>query len=927
MARRPLTHRPRRLALLAGALGFALAVPARAQQAEDEGGDRGPGAIPRGTSGAITKEEAAPAPKPRLEMPRLLKFVDAPYPPEASKAGLEADVVLRLTIDASGKVTEVEVVEPAGNGFDEAASAAARSFEFEPAKRDGTAIPAKILYRYSFTLRVAPPEPGKPAPPPPAPPKTGNLGGVVNLADGNVPLAGVELLVTGPRGFERRVTTDGQGVWSLEDVPPGRYRVRVAAAGFAPVDVAEEVAVGEATDVVYRLAAEATGLEVLVQGERPAREVTRRTLERREISRIPGTSGDALRSIQSLPGVARPPGLIGLLIVRGSAPEDTETFVDGADVPLIYHFGGLSSVIPTELLERIDFYPGNFSARYGRVMGGIVDVGLKAPDTRCFGDYGKATDRTGCYHGLAQVDLIDARVLVQGPLGPVKGWSFAAGGRRSWIDAWLKPVLEEAGAGVTSAPVYHDYQVIAETKPNDDSRLSLRFFGTDDRFEILIRDPLAQDPGFGGNLRFATRFFRSQALYETALTPDVDLRTMVGVGRSVVDFSLGTFLFQITVYPVNYRSELGFKLSKGVKLNAGLDFLVAPFDVLVRAPPPPRPGEPAPGPFTTRPIQETKESSTAFRPAWYLEAELTPSDRLRVVPGLRIDYARDSGNADLSPRLNARYDLVSPEDGGPDPTKKKLRTTLKGGVGVFHQPPQFQETDEVFGTPGLASNRSVHYGVGVEQELTREVEVGVEGFYKDMSQLVARTPNFSGGFDYNNDGTGYVVGMETLLKYKPDRKFFGWLAYTLSRSIRQDGPDADERLFEFDQTHNVTVLGSYRLPRGWEFGARFRVISGPLTTPVLRPPSLTALYAADAGAYTPIQGEPFSERLPLFHQLDMRVDKRWRFRTWQLSAFLDIQNVYNNAAAEAVFYNYDFTQSQVQQGLPIIPSFGLRGEF
>ena len=71
------------------------------------------------------------------------------------------------------------------------------------------------------------------------------------------------------------------------------------------------------------------GLEVIVRGERPAREVTRRTVDRREIERIPGTGGDALRSIQNLPGVARPPGLSGLLVVRGSGPQDTATFIDG----------------------------------------------------------------------------------------------------------------------------------------------------------------------------------------------------------------------------------------------------------------------------------------------------------------------------------------------------------------------------------------------------------------------------------------------------------------------------------------------------------------------------------------------------------------------------------------------------------------------
>ena len=69
--------------------------------------------------------------------------------------------------------------------------------------------------------------------------------------------------------------------------------------------------------------------------------------------------------------------------MRGSAPEGTAYFVDGSDVPLIYHFGGLSSVVPTELLDQIDFYPGNFSARYGRKMGGVVDVALRKPDTKC----------------------------------------------------------------------------------------------------------------------------------------------------------------------------------------------------------------------------------------------------------------------------------------------------------------------------------------------------------------------------------------------------------------------------------------------------------------------------------------------------------------------------------------------------------------
>jgi TonB family protein len=545
---------------------------ARAQDDEPDPGQRGSGAVPRGGASAA----ARPAPeddqpkKPVVTMPKLTHFENAPYPPEAQKDGVQGDVILKLTIDAEGNVTAADVAQAAGHGFDEAAQAAALKFKFEPATRDGKPVPAKILYKYSFTLTEEKPPPVATQPPPVAKPTTGNLGGALRIAGTNVPLAGAEVVVKLPDGSTRRFTTDADGKWGAEGLPPGKYKVTLSAEGYETSQSEEEVAAGEATEVTYRLAPVSEGFEVTVVGERPPREVTRRTLERREINRIPGTSGDALRSIQNLPGVARPPGLAGILIVRGSSPQDTATFVDGTDVPLIYHFGGLSSVVPTELLDRIDFYPGNFSARYGRQMGGIVDVGLRSPDTRCTGPYGKPSEEKGCYHGMAQVDLIDARVLAQGPLGPVKGWTFAVGARRSWIDAWIKPVLEASGAGVTTAPVYWDYQVITETKPSADSKLSLRAFGSDDRLEILIKDPLAQDPIVGGNITFRTGSHRVQSVYTGKLSRNVEVNSMLSAGKNLVRFSLGNIRFDLDVYPVEARTEFGFRAARGLKLSRWL---------------------------------------------------------------------------------------------------------------------------------------------------------------------------------------------------------------------------------------------------------------------------------------------------------------------------------------------------------------------
>lgn len=882
--------------------------------------ESGTGAIPGGATNAVIKRaEPVPQPKPAVVvMPEIVHFENAPYPAEAEKAGTQGNVVLKLTIDKEGNVTAADVLEPAGNGFDEAAQAAALKFKFKPATKDGVPFAVKIKYSYAFTLKVVE------APPPP-PPTHGEVAGKLFIAGAEAPLAGAEIVLVGPDGNPQRVTTDGAGSFKLPQLLPGKYKVKINASGFDPFESEEEVVAGEGVDVKYRLVPVSEGLEITVKGERPPREVTRRTLERREISRIPGTSGDALRSLQSLPGVARPPGLAGLLIVRGSAPQGTAYFIDGSDVPLIYHFGGLSSVVPTELLDQIDFYPGNFSAQYGRKMGGVVNVKLRKPNTKCNGPYGKQTDKTGCFHGMAQADLIDLRAMVQGPL-PMKNWSFAAAGRYSWFDKWLKPVLEGAGSSVTSAPVYSDYQLIAEHDVQD-SRTSVRMFGSSDRFEVIITDPAAQDPLFGGSLSFGQSFIRGQIVNEAKLSKAVNLNSMVSIGRDQINFALGQLKFDLDLHPIYWREEISANLAKGVKINAGIDFAMSPFKVLVRAPPPPRPGEPDPGPFATRTLRESRSSGFGFRPAWYVEGELTPLDRLRVVPGVRLDFARDSGHADFSPRLNARYELI--KGAGSDPgagVPFKRKTSIKGGAGAYNQPPEYQETDPVFGTPNIKSNRSIHYSVGIEQELTRHIELSVEGFYKDLTKQVSRGLTQSGDYLYNNLGTGSVKGIETLLKFKPDDRFFGWIAYTVSRSVRRDAPGLDEYLFQYDQTHNLIMLGSYRLGRGWEFGARFRIVSGPLDTPAVGRPSLPAIYAADAGAYAPLQGKAFSERLPLFHQLDLRVDKRWQFRAWALSAYLDVQNVYNHPAKESFVYNFDYSRRSYQTGIPIIPSIGLRGE-
>jgi TonB family protein len=641
-------------------------------------------------------------------------------------------------------------------------------------------------------------------------------------------------------------------------------------------------------------------LDIEVAGERPPREPTRRVITAEEITKIPGTNGDALRGLLNLPGIAQPGAFEGLLIVRGSSPQDSQIFVDGMAVPEVYHFGGLSSVIPSEMLERLDFYPGNFGPEFGRASGGVVDVGVRGPKKEGYG-------------GLLQFDLLDGRLLAEGALSDDTRVLIA--GRRSWVDVWLGPVLESAGSNVRTAPVYYDYQAMIEHDVTSDTTLRLFAYGSDDRLALLIESPDPGDPANGGDVALRQNFWRVQARAETRFGSKTKWTTSLAAGHQSQHFAVGNLAFDLGIYSLDARTDLRAQILDEVTLVGGLDVQTGSFDVSSKLPPLDFESNDNEGPLFGRPPVELSATGKLFRPSAYAQAEITPVKGLKLMPGVRVDYTHDTGDWTADPRFGFRYDLYPSE----------LRTTLKGGIGVYHKPPEPYESIEPFGTPGIGSERAIQYSLGFEQELSRPFEVSVEGFYKDLDQLAVSSPDALGsenGKRYDNSGVGRAYGGELLLRYKPMGRFFGWVAYTLSRSERRDTPDSDWERFDYDQTHILTALGSYKLGRGWQIGARFRYITGTPYTPYVG-----GVVDYDAGSYAPVESaRKNSARLPARHQLDLRVDKEWVFQSWKLAAYLDVQNVYNRENTENIGYNYDFSERDTVPGLPILPILGIRGE-
>jgi protein TonB len=147
---------PRRFAVSIDATvpGGGVAVPTTEGPTAARGRADLPASAPAGDNAGPT------APVDAVEVERAPRLVRQPsatdlralYPDAARRDQLEADVPLRLLVDASGKVTEVRVLEPAGGGFDEAAMAAARGFVFRPAERGGRPVPVWITWTMKFRL-------------------------------------------------------------------------------------------------------------------------------------------------------------------------------------------------------------------------------------------------------------------------------------------------------------------------------------------------------------------------------------------------------------------------------------------------------------------------------------------------------------------------------------------------------------------------------------------------------------------------------------------------------------------------------------------------------------------------------------------------------------------------------------------------------
>jgi len=865
--------------------------------------------IPGGGAAPEAPPPPAPPPPPAAleKPPRLLRFVEAEPPAELTERG-RVDVILTIDVDEAGKVSSVTVAQSGGDAFDQAALAAAKQFEFAPGVAGGKPVPVRITYRYAFVEKIAPPPDAnaKPVGPAsvPAIPNVVPLDGTVREKGERAVLPNVTVAID-----DLTATTDGAGKFHFDAVPVGEHEVKLRGPDISPAELKLTLEHGKRLEVTWFVARKARYTST-VRGQRVVQETVEHTLSGDELRHIPGLQGDTLKAVQTLPGVARAPFGGGQIIVWGTAPNSTRSYVDGVAIPTLYHFGGLRSTVNSEMVQDLSFRPGGFGVEYGRGFGGVIEI-----DTRKPKDSG--------IHGFAQLDAIDASLMIDARL--TRTLSITVAARRSTIDAWLPYVTPNA---FQLTPTYYDYQLKLHWKPTSRDDLEVFFFGSDDALHVALRNP---DPATSAQLDSHTYYHRLLLKYQhrfgratLTVTPSIGYDQPIAAngtfGNTALTFDVNTLAYAV-------RAVARIPLTDWLRLDTGVDFEgarwtlkgSAPFAGATRGGMGPGAGGAGGSPGLIQDNVDIYSNHTA--PFAALTFSLVDR-KLTITPGFRLDVYTFAGYfgtpnqfshayVNAEPRLQLRYQI-------------NRWAAIKAATGVYDQPTQTFNLVRAVGNPDLLPEQGWHYVVGADFDPTSTLHIEVEGFYKDL-RLITEPGEHYGDTILQNSGIGRVYGGELLVRQELWHNFFGWISYTVSRSERKDYPEKPWHLFSSDQTHILTVLASYKLPRGYQVGVRFRYVTGnPAGAPT---PVQQVWFNANNGSYVPIQGAPYSVRLSDFHQLDVRFDKTWTFDRWKLSVYLDIQNLYNYRSEETRQYNFDFSKTAPVTGLPFVPDIGIRGDF
>ncbi|MGE5314198.1 MAG: TonB-dependent receptor [Acidobacteriota bacterium] len=738
------------------------------------------------------------------------------------------------------------------------------------------------------------------------------LSGTVIDAATRAPIEGsIILILDSPWG----AITDRSGRFTLSFVPSDRIRVQASALGFAPAVLRTgRIAEGDTLELSIALQEKTIQVgEVLVSGIVPFDSSLSiqpvHVMDARLVRNTAGAFDDVVRTVSILPGMAQTKPEHNDLYVRGGSSTENLFFIDNVEVPNINHFGaqgstgGTMSFVNFEFLENVTFSNGGFGVRYGDRLSSVLSLGLRS-------------GRTDRMRGKASISATMAGLNLEGPVGGAGSFLFSA--RRSYLD----PVFRFYGFGFI--PYFWDFLGKATLALDASNSIDILSVAAIDRMTVNN----ATEQNRYDNERM---IFSDQNLVVSGVTWKRKLARngsfSLTARKSYADFNynqmgkvFGHYLKNISYEDENsLRADLKTRLSDQGVLSSGIEGRLAKLDSRMVA------KVIATG-FAeykyTIPV-DTTQRSTAYKADAYVEYAHTLG-RLTASAGLRADYFSMIANETVvAPRLRLSYEANE-------------RTTVTASAGRFYQSPSYIWLMTNPYNRGLNHLGMNQYTAGVTYQPSADWSVSVEVYEKryfnypvsltrpylvmvnsgeDVTDIAEAYTAF--GLDFLQSlGTGRARGIDILVeKQLSGLPLFGRASLSIGQT-RFRALDGNERPASSDQPVVFNAGGGWLPDEKWEFTGTFRYSSGRPYAPIAR----TSFYLRSCAEYN-------TARTDANHRLDLRAARKWETDSFRLSAYIDIQNVYNRPWRGVPFYSDRNKRMELPTSTGIVPSVGFTAEF
>lgn len=868
--------------------------------------------------------------------PVLIKSVKINYPLSVKKLGITGTVSLQILLDESGTVESVSVISGLHPDLDSQIVKALYSYIFTPAIADDKPVPVIISYEHIVTLAdlavdIKPDV---------------NLKGIVFERGSRHPVADAQVIVSftdtlsdtsvtlpfslylqyigtfsGQEFLDGTLSTwtDSSGHFYFKSLPAGLACIKVIGSGYEEFQTNLFISGNQQKEVVLRVDKQSFDQnEIVVYGRKEDREISKRSISADEINKVAGFSGDAIKVVQAFPGVARASFGLGAIGIRGAPTWDSRFFLDGIPIPQLYHFGGIKSVYNSDALSSVDLYPGGFGARFGNSIAGVISINSRDAER----------ERV---KGFADVNLMDFTLFAEGPVNSRTG--LIATVRRSYLGDLIGLAAKKSNilnSPMMIAPYYYDYLARADVDISPSQKIILTLFGSKDALELVVPSldgGSAEVDAFIDRVRDMNAFNMVMSAYDISIKKNVknSFRTALiqGLGNGLL---FGIVKWDYRYWEFLMRDELSIKITDKIRINGGLDFWMKNHWQTTIFPKPDK----------TFYRDTIKMNSGIISP--FFQAEFSPVPSVTVSSGWRFDYYPElKYHGSLLPEFwNYRYNNKIGLDGEPSlrfSAKYQINNkhTLTAAIGSYNQTPQPLgiATDKTFGNASFPATKARQFMLGYRCQINETVSADVQAYHNrqwdlpvltgldDWIWLNSTDTLFSGG------GQGRMYGIEFFLRQDLNKRLFGWISYSLSKSERFRKKDNKFIPYDNDQTHNLQCVLHYRFPKKWQVGTRIRLVSGNPYTPIIN-----SVYDATNRYYQPVKGKENSKRNEPFFQTDLRVEKMFLFDKWKLSAYMDLQNAlwFMYKSPEMTVYNFDYTEKTTLY-IPVIPSIGVKAEY